>query len=147
MRDRFLATGTAAFIRSRLTDRLLTDGHAMLGVDSLEGYYPRAIKEANHEGARANRVFTLRETNVLDLAAEAASGGPEARCAEGFALADLLRGCACIYHMAAQAGVRASMGGSFEPYSRDNVQATQLLLEACVAAGVPKVIHASSSSV
>jgi nucleoside-diphosphate-sugar epimerase len=40
--------------------------------------------------------------------------------------------------------VRASWGSSFEVYARNNVLATQRLLEACVAAGVPKVIYASS---
>jgi len=43
--------------------------------------------------------------------------------------------------------VRASWGSSFEVYTRNNVLATQQLLEACVAAAVPKVIYASSSSV
>ena len=43
--------------------------------------------------------------------------------------------------------MRASWGSSFEVYTRNNVLATQRLLEACVAAEVPKVIYASSSSV
>jgi UDP-glucose 4-epimerase len=43
--------------------------------------------------------------------------------------------------------VRASWGSSFEIYARNNVLATQQLLEACVVAEVPKVIYASSSSV
>jgi len=140
-------TGAAGFIGSHLTDRLLADGHTVVGIDSFEDYYPRAIKEANLEGARANPAFTLHEANILELAAEAAPGSPKAGGAEGSALAALLRGCACVYHLAAQAGVRASWGSSFEVYTRNNVLATQQLLEACVAAGVPKVIYASSSSV
>jgi len=119
----------------------------VVGIDSFEDYYPRAIKEANLEGARANPAFTLHEANILELAAEAAPGGPEAGGAEGSALAALLSGCACVYHLAAQAGVRASWGSSFDVYTRNNVLATQQLLEACVAAEVPKVIYASSSSV
>ncbi len=43
--------------------------------------------------------------------------------------------------------MRASWGTTFEVYTRNNVLATQQLLEACVAAGVPKVVYASSSSV
>jgi UDP-glucuronate 4-epimerase len=142
-----VVTGCAGFIGSHLTDRLLADGHTVVGIDSFEDYYPRAVKEANLEGACANPPFTLHEANILDLAAEAAPGGPDAGGAEGSALAALLRGCACVYHLAAQAGVRASWGGSFDVYTRNNVLATQQLLEACIAAEAPKVIYASSSSV
>ena len=139
-----LVTGCAGFIGSHLTDRLLADGHAVVGIDSFEDYYPRRIKQANLESARANPAFSLHEASILDLAAAATPGGAEG---EGSALAALLRGCDCVYHLAAQAGVRASWGGSFEVYTRNNVLATQQLLEACVAAAAPKVIYASSSSV
>jgi len=142
-----VVTGCAGFIGSHLTDRLLADGHTVVGIDSFEDYYPRAIKEANLEGALANTAFTLHEANILELAAEAAPGGPDGGGASGSALAAFLRGCACLYHLAAQAGVRASWGSSFEVYTRNNVLATQQLLEACVAAEAPKVIYASSSSV
>ena len=143
-----VVTACAGFIGSHLTDRLLADGHAVVGIDSFEDCYPRAMKEANLAGARANPAFTLHEANILDLAAEAAPGGPgPGEGAEGSALAALLRGSACVYHLAAQPGVRASWGSSFEVYARHNVLATQQLLEACGAAQVPKVIYASSSSV
>jgi nucleoside-diphosphate-sugar epimerase len=125
-----VVTGCAGFIGSHLTDRLLADGHAVVGIDSFEDYYPRAYKEANLAGARANPAFTLLEQNILEADLPA-----------------LLGDAACVYHLAAQAGVRASWGSSFEVYTKNNVLATQRLLEACVAAGVPKVIYASSSSV
>jgi len=48
-----VVTGAAGFIGSHLSDRLLADGHAVVGIDSFEDYYPRAIKEANVKGARA----------------------------------------------------------------------------------------------
>ena len=44
-------------------------------------------------------------------------------------LAPLLDGVEIVFHQAAQAGVRASWGKSFEAYVRDNVLATQRLLE------------------
>jgi nucleoside-diphosphate-sugar epimerase len=43
--------------------------------------------------------------------------------------------------------VRSSWGADFPTYVTNNVLATQRLLEACVRAGVPRVIAASSSSV
>jgi UDP-glucose 4-epimerase len=59
----------------------------------------------------------------------------------------LLGGVEVVFHQAAQAGVRASWGRDFDVYVRDNVVATQRLLEACVRCGVPRLVAASSSSV
>jgi nucleoside-diphosphate-sugar epimerase len=130
LRGHIVVTGAAGFIGSSLTDRLLADGYTVVGVDSFEDYYPREIKAANIAAARRHPAFTLLERNVLDAE-----------------LSPVLDGAACVYHLAAQAGVRASWGTSFEVYTRNNVLGTQRLLEACVAAEVPKVVYASSSSV
>lgn len=130
MTGHIVVTGCAGFIGSHLTDRLLAAGHEVVGIDSFEDYYPRATKEANLEGSLADAAFTLHDASILDLD-----------------LAAILAGAACVYHLAAQAGVRASWGSSFDIYVRNNVLATQQLLESCVAAAVPKVIYASSSSV
>ena len=145
MSKKVLVTGCAGFIGSHLTDRLLADGHCVVGLDSFEDYYPRADKEANLESARSSPAFTLYDANILDLTADA-------RCAQhdrgiDSDLSSLLADCDCVYHLAAQAGVRSSWGNSFDVYTRNNVFATQQLLEACVASGVHKVIYASSSSV
>jgi UDP-glucose 4-epimerase len=140
LRGHIIVTGCAGFIGSSLVDRLLADGNTVVGIDSFEDYYPRPQKEANLATARSNDRFALVEANILDLATEPEPGRPAP-------LAHVLDGAACVYHLAAQAGVRASWGSSFEVYTRNNVLATQRLLEACVAAGVPKVVYASSSSV
>ena len=50
-----------------------------------------------------------------------------------------------VFHLAAQPGVRGA-GDTFAVYVRDNILATQRLLEAATRAGVP-VVQASSSSV
>ena len=140
MKGHTIVTGCAGFIGSSLCDRLLADGKAVVGIASFEDYYPRLQKEANLAAARVNPRFTLVEANILDLTAD---GGAD----ESASFGQLLDGAECVYHLAAQAGVRASWGSSFEVYTRNNVLATQQLLEACVAAGVPKVVYASSSSV
>ena len=130
MQDHIVVTGAAGFIGSSLTDRLLADGHAVVGVDCFSDYYAREQKEANLAGARANPAFTLVEEDLLDAD-----------------LPSLIRGAACVCHLAAQPGVRASWGDSFEAYVRDNVWATQKVLEACLKAGSPPVVYSSSSSV
>ena len=52
-----------------------------------------------------------------------------------------------VFHEAAQAGVRASWGKSFEIYTRNNVQATQKMLEFYKDSNIKKFVYASSSSV
>jgi len=136
---RMVVTGAAGFIGSHLVERLLADGHEVVGIDSFEDYYPRAYKEANIAPARAVEGFTLLEENLLGMAREAG--------VEGSRLDDVVRDADCVFHLAAQAGVRASWGQNFRVYTDNNVLATQMVLESCRRADVPKVVYASSSSV
>jgi nucleoside-diphosphate-sugar epimerase len=59
----------------------------------------------------------------------------------------LLNGVTHVFHLAAQAGVRKSWGRDFDVYTRNNVEATQHLLEALVRMPIEKYVYASSSSV
>jgi UDP-glucose 4-epimerase len=127
---RVVVTGAAGFIGSHLTESLLADGHEVLGVDAFVDYYPRAQKEKNLAGPRANPRFSFVEGRLQDLDLPA-----------------LVAGAAQVYHLAAQAGVRASWGRDFDAYTEHNVLATQRLLEASLEAGVPRFVNASSSSV
>ena len=139
-RAKIVVTGAAGFIGSHLVDRLLAQGHEVVGIDSFEDYYPRPFKEANIAGARRAPGFSLIEAGLLSLAGEGGSSGRGR-------LDDLLEGADLVVHLAAQAGVRASWGTSFRIYTDNNVLATQVVLEACLRTGVPKVVYASSSSV
>ncbi len=125
-----VVTGAAGFIGSHLVESLLADGHEVVGIDGFTDYYPRATKEANLRGARDHSSFRFVEGYLQDLP-----------------LRDLLAGAQTVFHLAAQAGVRASWGRDFHHYSDHNVLATQRLLEAALAAGAPRVVYASSSSV
>ena len=125
-----VVTGAAGFIGSHLSESLVADGHEVTGVDCFTDYYPRPLKEANLERLRDSTRFRLVEARIQDLD-----------------LAPLLDGAEHVYHLAAQAGVRASWGREFALYTDHNVLATQRLLEAALAAGRPTVVYASSSSV
>jgi UDP-glucose 4-epimerase len=52
-----------------------------------------------------------------------------------------------IFHLAAQAGVRKSWGRDFHVYTVNNVEGTQILLEACKGRPIERLVYASSSSV
>ena len=127
---RVVVTGAAGFIGSHLAESLVADGHEVAGVDCFTDYYPRALKESNLERLRESPRFHLVEARLQDLD-----------------LVPLLDGAEHVYHLAAQAGVRASWGREFALYTDHNVLATQRLLEAALAAGRPAVVYASSSSV
>lgn len=125
-----VVTGVAGFIGSHLVESLLDDGHDVLGIDCFVDHYPRVIKERNLARARDHRAFRFVEGRLQDQD-----------------LAALLGGAEQVFHLAAQAGVRASWGRDFSLYTDHNVLATQRLLEAAVAASKPRLVYASSSSV
>jgi len=125
-----LVTGAAGFIGSHLTAALLDKGASVVGVDCFTDYYPRALKERNLEEHRRRQGFRLAETTIQDADLPA-----------------LLDGVSHVFHLAAQAGVRKSWGKDFKTYTANNVEATQILLEACVGRPLTRFVHASSSSV
>jgi len=124
---RALVTGCAGFIGSSLTDRLLRDGYEVIGIDRFSDYYPRDLKERNLSSAVKHPRFTLLEKDILDM--------------KSFPSVDY------VFHLAAQAGVRASWGENFEVYTRDNILATQRLLEFYKSRKIRKFVYSSSSSV
>ncbi|HYT69322.1 MAG TPA: NAD-dependent epimerase/dehydratase family protein [Vicinamibacterales bacterium] len=127
---RALVTGVAGFIGSHLAAALLDKGATVVGVDCFTDYYPRAIKERNLEENKLREGFRFAETTIQDADLPA-----------------LLDDVTHVFHLAAQAGVRKSWGKDFKVYTVNNVEATQILLEACVGRPIEKFVHASSSSI
>jgi UDP-glucuronate 4-epimerase len=127
---RALVTGCAGFIGSHLTESLLADGEDVIGVDCFNDNYGRRDKLRNLERATEWDDF---EFVPIDLA----RGD----------LLDVLADCDLVFHLAAEPGVRPSWGQRFEQYLRNNVLATQHLLEAARAAGGVRFVYASSSSI
>ncbi len=62
-------------------------------------------------------------------------------------LRSTLRGARVVYHLAGQPGVRPSWGEQFDRYVRDNILATQRLLEALKESPIDRLVFAGSSSV
>jgi UDP-glucose 4-epimerase len=125
-----VVTGAAGFIGSHLSEKLISGGHQVTGVDSFLDYYPRRIKESNLEKLKSSSGFELIEGNILDI-----NWGP------------VLSETDVVYHLAAQAGVRASWSKNFVVYTKNNIEATQLLLEESKKSKIKKFVYASTSSV
>jgi nucleoside-diphosphate-sugar epimerase len=130
-RTKALVTGAAGFIGSHLTERCLALGWDVVAIDSLTTYYSPSAKVANASGFDRHEHVTYLEQDLLDLD-----------------LAAVVRDVDHVFHLAAQAGVRASWGQSFDVYTQLNVTTHQRLLEA--ARDAPRLksfVFASSSSV
>ncbi len=127
---RALVTGCAGFIGSHLTEALLADGHEVVGVDCFNDNYGRREKRAN--------LVKAMEWDSFDFVPIDLSRGD---------LHGLLQESDAVFHLAAEPGVRSSWGARFENYIRNNLTATQHLLEAAVATPEKPFVYASSSSV
>ncbi len=126
-----LVTGVAGFIGSTLADRLVADGADVVGIDCFTDYYPRPVKERNLAGLLSAPRFRFVESRLQDIDLPA-----------------LLADRTHVFHLAAQAGVRKSWGRDFGVYTTNNIEATQVLLEACAKArSVERLVYSSSSSV
>jgi nucleoside-diphosphate-sugar epimerase len=125
-----LVTGAAGFIGSHLSRALAERGAEVIGLDCFSDYYPRPLKDGNVTRLRDLSNFQLVEARIQDAD-----------------LARLLDGVTHIFHLAAQAGVRKSWGRDFQTYTVNNIEATQVLLEACVGRPIERLVFASTSSV
>jgi UDP-glucuronate 4-epimerase len=126
-----VVTGAAGFIGSHLSERLLGEGWAVVGVDNFDDFYDPRIKRQNIAACLENENFELAEADIRDGAAM------DAALAEGVDI---------IVHLAARAGVRPSIEHPLL-YADVNVNGTTVLLEAVKKHNVKKFIFGSSSSV
>lgn len=119
---RALVTGAAGFIGSTLVDRLLAEGHSVVGLDDLSGG-----RLANLDAARAQDFdFVRADVVTADLDGIVAKARPEV-----------------VFHLAAQIDVRRSVADP-EFDATVNVVGAVRLAEASRRAGVRKVVNTSS---
>jgi UDP-glucose 4-epimerase len=120
---RTLVTGAAGFIGSTLVDRLLADGHSVVGVDDLS-----SGRSENLNKAEQHRDFEFVKADIVDadLVGLLAETRPEA-----------------VFHLAAQISVKHSVDDP--PFDATvNVVGTVRLAEAARRANVRKILHTSS---
>ncbi|MFP6664237.1 MAG: NAD-dependent epimerase/dehydratase family protein [Deltaproteobacteria bacterium] len=112
-----LLTGATGFLGRHLTRRLANEGQEL-----------RALVRVGTDLRRIPAEIKEIVWGSLDDAA---------------AIARATHGIDTIYHLAA----RVSSGGSRDAFERDNVVATESLLEAAEAAGVRRLVHISSAGI
>ena len=120
---RAVVTGAAGFIGSHLCDRLVADGHIVVGLDDLS-----TGKLANLATARKSKLFSFSNLDITrpELADVLAKERPDV-----------------VLHLAAQMDVRKSVADPLHD-TRTNVLGTVNVLDACVRTRSPRVVFASS---
>jgi UDP-glucuronate 4-epimerase len=127
-----LVTGSAGFIGSALSLRLLERGDEVIGIDCLNDYYDVVLKEARLERTMAHSSFTELRVSIDDRDA----------------MADIFRTHQPqrVVNLAAQAGVRYSLENPLA-YVDTNLLGFANILEGCRHNDVEHLVYASSSSV
>lgn len=126
-----LITGAAGFIGSHLTNRLLREGHQIIGIDNINDYYDPQLKQ--------DRLAQITSENFKFIKADLEN---IEKINETF---DLFKP-EIVINLAAQAGVRYSLENP-HAYISSNIVGFTNILEACRHNEVQHLIYASSSSV
>jgi UDP-glucuronate 4-epimerase len=127
-----LVTGSAGFIGSALTLRLLERGDTVVGLDNHNDYYAPSLKEARLARHADHPNYTHLRIDLADRQA----------MEDCFATYKPRR----VVNLAAQAGVRYSIENPLA-YIDSNIVGFAHVLEGCRHHGVEHLVYASSSSV
>ena len=125
-----VVTGVAGFIGSHLAEALIDRGHQVIGIDNLDDYYSPELKQENLRNLRKSTNFLFLEQDLNCTSFDALPAHVD-----------------FVFHLAGQPGVRSSWSCSFDAYVRNNVVATQRLLELSGHLDLRRFVFASSSSV
>ena len=130
--SRYLVTGAAGFIASRVTEMLLQAGHTVVGVDNMNNAYDVRMKEYRLEKLlqQPDFIFLRDDVALRETIPSLAKAGP----------------FDAVINLAARAGVRQAVDNPWV-YVETNTTGTLNLLELCRQTGITKFILASTSSI
>lgn len=127
-----LVTGAAGFIGFHLCQRILAQGHEVVGIDNLNEYYAVSLKNDRLRQLISHPNFRFEKIDLADRAG----------IAHLFTKEKFQR----VIHLAAQAGVRYSLDNPMA-YADSNLIGHLTILEGCRQHGIEHLVYASSSSV
>ncbi len=130
-----LITGAAGFIGADLSQRLLSHGHEIIGVDNFNDYYDVALKQARVEQINKHKNASKFSMNELNIENRAQMSSLFERYKFDV-----------VVNLAAQAGVRYSIENP-QSYIDSNLVGFGNILEGCRQSKVAHLVYASSSSV
>lgn len=128
----FLVTGSAGFIGSELTLRLLNEGHKVIGIDNHNSYYDPSLKEARLDRFIDNKSYIHIKEDISNR-----DSISEIFQKYNFDI---------VINLAAQAGVRYSIKNP-NSYVQSNLVGFANILEFSKETNVKHLVYASSSSV
>ncbi len=128
--SKYLVTGAAGFIASKVCELLVADNHEVIGIDNLNDAYDVRLKHWRLEQLQGMPNFTFHELDICDRDS----------------LRELFSSqVAAVINLAARAGVRQSIENPWD-YFETNVTGTLNLLELCKECDIKKFVLASTSS-
>jgi len=130
-----LVTGCAGFIGWKVSELLLREGHAVVGIDNLNDAYDVRLKKWRLNQLRENQRFTFYLLDIVN----------RAKLFRMFKNFSTKKPFDAVINLAARAGVRQSVENPWT-YYETNVIGTLNLLELCREFGLKKFILASTSS-
>ena len=131
--SKYLVTGAAGFIASRVCEALLDEGHQVVGVDNLNDAYDPRIKEYRLNLLLEREGFCFRKADISDRQ-------------QVDSLEEDVQRASAVINLAARAGVRSSVEDPWLYYAT-NLTGTLNLFELCRRTGIQKFLLASTSSV
>ena len=143
MTKRYLVTGCAGFIASRVTQLLLDAGHVVVGVDNLNDAYDPRLKHWRLARLQGRKGFQFHQLDISNLDAVMPLFKSNAIAADDKAIEE--KPYSAVVNLAARAGVRQSLENPWV-YYQANCTGTLNLLEMCRIFGVKKFLLASTSS-
>jgi len=131
--SKYLVTGVAGFIASRVAQMLLEAGHEVVGVDNINDAYDVRMKEYRLHQLLPQPGFCFQKLDISNKA-------------DIEMLNTQIGDVSAVFNLAARAGVRASVENPWAFFDTNTI-GTLNLLDLCVKNRIPKFILASTSSI
>lgn len=128
---KYVVTGVAGFIGSKIAEMLLKEGNEVIGIDNMDAFYDLRLKHYRlNKLQEYGQRFSFHTIDLYDIDKHV----------------NLLEGVEGVFNLAAKAGVRFSIENP-EAYYKTNVLGTLKMIRAMLKAKISYIVHASTSSI